>query len=473
MSGFLLWAKRPQRVLFLGRQLARLLGRGRLSPRDPFISTACATLRDAETSVARHPFAKRAGPRSTHIRRPVAARGAGRAQRSLKRALRPRGPEILAQGSQHILPRKGAMRWLPLVNEGGDVIDGGGDAPAANRGGKDIAFAVGIVLILCLFFLPVPAVMIDFGLALSIALSVLILMVALWIQKPLEFSAFPTVLLVATILRLALNISTTRLILSHGEQGPTSAGYIIGGFALGDDQEVDGHQDEKDDDADDEIAAHHQVGEAADDVARRRRSLLTVRQDKPSGRNVEREPQDRRHQKHGREGRELERLLDPQRHHQDEHGKRDRQRKAKVDHHGRNGEEKQAKNKDDANGEGDVLAAAVCCRGAVPTAVNDIAALNLRGSQPHGPLAREDVLRTLREDRTAGVSAALQGSFELRPAHSGRAADVECCVDLGPARLSANTDAEGDRSFSVRSVAHAVEMNGSRGESRPCGSRAS
>ncbi len=102
---------------------------------------------------------------------------------------------------------------------------------AANRGGKDIAFAVGIVLILCLFFLPVPAMMIDFGLAMSIALSVLILMVALWIQKPLEFSAFPTVLLVATILRLALNISTTRLILSHGAEGPTSAGYIIGGFA--------------------------------------------------------------------------------------------------------------------------------------------------------------------------------------------------------------------------------------------------
>src|ERR1700730_4951066 len=106
-----------------------------------------------------------------------------------------------------------------------------GTAPAANRGGKDIAFAVGIVLILCLFFLPVPAVMIDFGLALSIALSVLILMVALWIQKPLEFSAFPTVLLVATILRLALHISTTRLILSRGPEGPPSAGYIIGGFA--------------------------------------------------------------------------------------------------------------------------------------------------------------------------------------------------------------------------------------------------
>ena len=76
-----------------------------------------------------------------------------------------------------------------------------------------------------------PPFLIDFGLALSIALSVLILMVALWIQKPLEFSAFPTVLLVATMLRLALNISTTRLILSHGAEGTTAAGYIIAGFA--------------------------------------------------------------------------------------------------------------------------------------------------------------------------------------------------------------------------------------------------
>jgi flagellar biosynthesis protein FlhA len=103
--------------------------------------------------------------------------------------------------------------------------------PTVARGGRDVAFAVGIVLILCLFFLPVPATLIDLGLAFSIALSVLILMVALWINKPLEFSAFPTVLLVATVLRLALNISTTRLILSHGAQGITAAGYVIGGFA--------------------------------------------------------------------------------------------------------------------------------------------------------------------------------------------------------------------------------------------------
>jgi flagellar biosynthesis protein FlhA len=104
-------------------------------------------------------------------------------------------------------------------------------APSGSRGGRDIGFAVGVVLVLCLFFLPVPALLIDFGLAFSIALSVLILMVSLWIQKPLEFSAFPTILLVATVLRLALNISTTRLILAHGAEGSTAAGYIISGFA--------------------------------------------------------------------------------------------------------------------------------------------------------------------------------------------------------------------------------------------------
>ena len=96
---------------------------------------------------------------------------------------------------------------------------------------RDLLFAGGIVGILSIFFLPVPAIVIDIGLAFSIALSVLILMVSLWIEKPLEFSAFPTVLLVATLLRLALNIATTRLILSHGADGVTAAGYIIGGFS--------------------------------------------------------------------------------------------------------------------------------------------------------------------------------------------------------------------------------------------------
>jgi len=103
---------------------------------------------------------------------------------------------------------------------------------AIERGStQDVGFAVGIVFILTVLFLPLPAVLIDLGLAFSIAFAVLILMVSLWIQKPLEFSAFPTVLLIATVLRLSLNIATTRLILSNGAHGYTAAGYVIAGFA--------------------------------------------------------------------------------------------------------------------------------------------------------------------------------------------------------------------------------------------------
>ena len=106
-----------------------------------------------------------------------------------------------------------------------------GSAPVERKSTRDVGFAIGIIAILCVFFLPIPAFLIDLGLAFSIALSVLILMVALWIQKPLDFSAFPTVLLVATLLRLSLNIATTRRILSDGAEGVTAAGYIIGGFS--------------------------------------------------------------------------------------------------------------------------------------------------------------------------------------------------------------------------------------------------
>ncbi|MEH3119351.1 MAG: flagellar biosynthesis protein FlhA [Methylorubrum populi] len=99
------------------------------------------------------------------------------------------------------------------------------------RSRRDVGFAAGIVAILAVLFLPVPALLIDVGLAFSIALSVLILMVALWIQKPLEFSAFPTVLLIATLLRLALGIATTRLILANGQKGVDAAGHVIQGFS--------------------------------------------------------------------------------------------------------------------------------------------------------------------------------------------------------------------------------------------------
>lgn len=98
-------------------------------------------------------------------------------------------------------------------------------------GQRDAGLAVGVVAILTILFLPLPSFMIDMGLALSIALAIVILMVSLWIRRPLEFSAFPTILLIATLLRLALNVATTRLILSQGADGPTAAGHVIAGFA--------------------------------------------------------------------------------------------------------------------------------------------------------------------------------------------------------------------------------------------------
>ncbi|MBO6860880.1 FHIPEP family type III secretion protein, partial [Roseibium sp.] len=103
-----------------------------------------------------------------------------------------------------------------------------GNAPDSRR---DVGFAIGIVLILAVLFLPIPTFLIDIGLAMSIALSVLILMVSLWIQRPLDFSSFPTILLIATMLRLSLNISTTRMILANGHEGLNAAGYVINGFS--------------------------------------------------------------------------------------------------------------------------------------------------------------------------------------------------------------------------------------------------
>ncbi|HQF30042.1 MAG TPA: FHIPEP family type III secretion protein, partial [Hyphomicrobiales bacterium] len=94
----------------------------------------------------------------------------------------------------------------------------------------DIALALGVMTILVVLILPLPAMMLDVFLAVSIIFSVLILMTSLFIHAPLEFSAFPTVLLIATMLRLALNLASTRLILAYGHEGPSAAGHVIEAF---------------------------------------------------------------------------------------------------------------------------------------------------------------------------------------------------------------------------------------------------
>ena len=104
--------------------------------------------------------------------------------------------------------------------------------------GSDIGLALGVIALLAVLVVPLPSVLLDMGLAITITASVLVLMVAILLQRPLDFTSFPTLLLITTLLRLSLNVATTRLILSHGHEGPAAAGHVVqafGGFLMGGD----------------------------------------------------------------------------------------------------------------------------------------------------------------------------------------------------------------------------------------------
>jgi flagellar biosynthesis protein FlhA len=104
--------------------------------------------------------------------------------------------------------------------------------------GTDVGLAFGMILLLTVLVIPLPTMLLDMGLAISITASVLVLMVALFLHRPLDFTSFPTLLLLTTLLRLSLNVATTRLILSHGSEGPLAAGHVVaafGGFLMGGD----------------------------------------------------------------------------------------------------------------------------------------------------------------------------------------------------------------------------------------------
>jgi flagellar biosynthesis protein FlhA len=120
------------------------------------------------------------------------------------------------------------MTDVTAGQSGGFTFPGFRFGDLAKRG--DLALALGVLTILMVLILPLPAVLLDFSLAVSIILSVLILMTSLFIHAPLEFSAFPTILLISTMLRLALNLASTRLILSRGHEGTAAAGHVIEAF---------------------------------------------------------------------------------------------------------------------------------------------------------------------------------------------------------------------------------------------------
>ncbi len=94
----------------------------------------------------------------------------------------------------------------------------------------DLLVAVGVLVVMAVMVIPLPAIFIDLGLAFSLASSILILLVSIYVTKALEFSVFPSLLLLTTLYRLALNVATTRQILTHGHEGPSSAGEMINAF---------------------------------------------------------------------------------------------------------------------------------------------------------------------------------------------------------------------------------------------------
>ncbi len=92
--------------------------------------------------------------------------------------------------------------------------------------------------LLSVLILPLPPLLLDFGLSISVTGAVLVLMVSLFLTRPLDFTSFPTLLLLTTLLRLSLNVATTRRILAHGNEGPLAAGHVVaafGGFLMGGD----------------------------------------------------------------------------------------------------------------------------------------------------------------------------------------------------------------------------------------------
>ncbi|WP_292083892.1 MULTISPECIES: flagellar biosynthesis protein FlhA [unclassified Brevundimonas] len=94
----------------------------------------------------------------------------------------------------------------------------------------DVGLAVGVIAVIMLLILPIPKMLLDLLLAISLVSSVLILMTAVMMKRPLDFAIFPTVLLVSTLFRLGLNLASTRLILTHGQEGHDSAGQVINAF---------------------------------------------------------------------------------------------------------------------------------------------------------------------------------------------------------------------------------------------------
>ncbi|MFA6041069.1 MAG: FHIPEP family type III secretion protein, partial [Methylophilus sp.] len=97
-------------------------------------------------------------------------------------------------------------------------------------GGRAVAAPLIVIMLLAMMILPLPAIILDVLFSFNIAISILVLMIGLQTKKALDFIAFPTVLLMTTMLRLSLNVASTRVVLTEGHSGPDAAGKVIEAF---------------------------------------------------------------------------------------------------------------------------------------------------------------------------------------------------------------------------------------------------
>src|SRR5882724_6704207 len=98
------------------------------------------------------------------------------------------------------------------------------------QGSRSLAAPIIIVMLLAMMVLPLPAFVLDVFFSFNIALAIIVLLTSLYTVKPLDFMAFPTILLVSTMLRLSLNVASTRVVLTEGHTGPDAAGKVIEAF---------------------------------------------------------------------------------------------------------------------------------------------------------------------------------------------------------------------------------------------------
>ena len=173
---------------------------------------------------------------------PAARRSAGRWPSASHTPARRRAPGAGGIAGALFVPAAGALlpRATPLLTQAQPLIaappagcsDGAMELSLRTLYQPTVLLAMALMTVIAMMILPMPAFVLDLGLAASFAIAILIFTITLFIQRPLDFSAFPTVLLASLMLRLSLNVSSTKLIIGQGHTGTKAAGHVIEGFAM-------------------------------------------------------------------------------------------------------------------------------------------------------------------------------------------------------------------------------------------------